>query len=434
MTDLNQGDHQAVDFIAPLQQEGTKAVLRAWLKQAGESVSKDEPVVELETDKVVVEIGAPCNGILEVVLAEGTDAEPGAVLGRIKRPDNQPVIGATCTTPVEEATKSEAKIGLDMRLSPAVRRLVAEHDLDPGSLQGTGRGGRLTRENVIDAISSREQSPTTAVQRPATVTTNGAKESPASATQLPMEPKELPDLSSSNGPKVASHVPHSTMRRRIAEHMQYSVSVAPHVTAVFEADFSAIIAHRKQHKVSFAQQGINLTFTAYFIAAAVEAMRSAPEVNSRWHADYLEVFKDINIGVGAALGDKGLIVPVIHQAQDLSLQGIASRLQERTEAARTGKLRPADVQGGTFTISNHGVSGSLFASPIIINQPQSAILGIGALEKRVVVREVEGVESYQSRPLAYVSLTIDHRVLDGSQTNAWLSRFVEVLQSWPLHG
>jgi 2-oxoglutarate dehydrogenase E2 component (dihydrolipoamide succinyltransferase) len=148
----------------------------------------------------------------------------------------------------------------------------------------------------------------------------------------------------------------------------------------------------------------------------------------------LEIFRDVNIGVGASLGDKGLIVPVIHQAQDLSLMGIASRLQDVTEAARNGKLKPADVQGGTFTISNHGVSGSLFASPIIINQPQSAILGIGALEKRVVVREVEGIDTFQARPMAYVSLTIDHRVLDGSQTNAWLSRFVEVLQTWSLTG
>ncbi|MNQ81597.1 Dihydrolipoyllysine-residue acetyltransferase component of pyruvate dehydrogenase complex [compost metagenome] len=174
-----------------------------------------------------------------------------------------------------------------------------------------------------------------------------------------------------------------------------------------------------------------MTFTSYFVAACVEAMRVAPEVNSRWHADHLELFTDVNIGIGAALGDKGLIVPVIHQAQQLSLLGIAQRLQRATDAARTGKLKPNDVQGGTFTISNHGVSGSLFASPIIINQPQSAILGIGALEKRVVVKELDGVDSFQVKPMAYVSLTIDHRVLDGSQTNAWLSRFVEVLEKWP---
>ncbi len=143
------------------------------------------------------------------------------------------------------------------------------------------------------------------------------------------------------------------------------------------------------------------------------------------------MFGDINIGVGTALGDKGLIVPVIHQANSLSLLGLATRLQDLTERARTGKLAPSDVQNGTFTISNHGVSGSLIATPIIINQPQSAILGVGKLEKRVVVREVGGADSIQIRPLAFVSLSIDHRVLDGAQTNAWLTRFVEVLETWP---
>jgi 2-oxoglutarate dehydrogenase E2 component (dihydrolipoamide succinyltransferase) len=160
-------------------------------------------------------------------------------------------------------------------------------------------------------------------------------------------------------------------------------------------------------------------------------MRAVPAVNSRWHADALELFDDINIGIGTALGDKGLVVPVVHRAQALSLHGIAARLQEATAAARAGKLSPADVQGGTFTISNHGVSGSLLAAPIIINQPQTAILGVGRVEKRVVVREVGGSDAMLIRPMAYVSLTIDHRALDGHQTNAWLTRFVEILESWP---
>jgi 2-oxoglutarate dehydrogenase E2 component (dihydrolipoamide succinyltransferase) len=160
-------------------------------------------------------------------------------------------------------------------------------------------------------------------------------------------------------------------------------------------------------------------------------MKVAPAINSRWHEDRLEIFDDINIGVGTALGSKGLIVPVLHQAQRLSLQGIAARLEQLVEKARAEMLSAQDVKGGTFTISNHGVSGSLFASPIIINQPQSAILGVGKLEKRVVVREVDGIDSIQIRPMAYVSLTIDHRVVDGHQTNAWLTRFVEVMESWP---
>ncbi|MGZ8337578.1 MAG: 2-oxo acid dehydrogenase subunit E2, partial [Allosphingosinicella sp.] len=232
---------------------------------------------------------------------------------------------------------------------------------------------------------------------------------------------------------IRSHfVPHDRMRLAIAQNMQRSVTEAPHVTAVFEADFSAIIAHREAHKAAFAKKGVKLTYTAYLVAAAAEAMKVAPAINSRWHDDRLELYDDINIGVGTALGSKGLIVPVLRQVQKLSLKGIASGLDDLIERARKEKLTGADVRGGTFTISNHGVSGSLFASPIIINQPQSAILGVGKLEKRVVVREIGGVDAIQIRPLAYVSLTIDHRVVDGHQTNAWLSRFVELLESWPI--
>jgi 2-oxoglutarate dehydrogenase E2 component (dihydrolipoamide succinyltransferase) len=214
--------------------------------------------------------------------------------------------------------------------------------------------------------------------------------------------------------------------------MQRSLSEAPHVTAVFEADFSAIVAHRDAHKAAFAKKGVKLTYTAYLVAAAAEAMKVAPAINSRWHADRLELFDDINIGVGTALGSKGLIVPVLRKVQQLSLKGVAAGLDELIEKARAETLTPADIKGGTFTISNHGVSGSLFAAPIIINQPQSAILGVGKLEKRVVVREIGGVDAIQIRPMAYVSLTIDHRVVDGHQTNGWLSRFVEILESWPL--
>jgi 2-oxoglutarate dehydrogenase E2 component (dihydrolipoamide succinyltransferase) len=160
-------------------------------------------------------------------------------------------------------------------------------------------------------------------------------------------------------------------------------------------------------------------------------MKAAPAINSRWHADRLELYDDVNIGVGTALGEKGLIVPVLRKVQTLSLKGIAAGLDELVGKARREQLTAKDVSGGTFTLSNHGVSGSLFAAPIIINQPQSAILGIGKLEKRVVVREVDGADAIQIRPMAYVSLTIDHRVVDGHQTNAWLTRFVELLESWP---
>jgi 2-oxoglutarate dehydrogenase E2 component (dihydrolipoamide succinyltransferase) len=285
-----------------------------------------------------------------------------------------------------------------------VKRLLAEHKLSPDGITGTGRDGRITHKDV-EAFLDR-----------------AASVPPASSRQEPHAGK-MPAL---------RRVPHDAMRRSIAEHMLRSVATAPHVTAVFEADFSAVAAHRASHKDAYAKAGAPLTYSAYVIKAAAEAMRVSPNVNARWHDDFLEVFEDVNIGMGVALGEKGLIVPVIRQAQTLSLEQIAFKLGDLTERARSNQLKPADVQGGTFTISNHGVSGSLLATPIIINQPQSAILGVGKLEKRVVVREVSCQDAILVRPMAYVSLTIDHRVLDGHQTNAWLTRFVEVLENWPL--
>jgi 2-oxoglutarate dehydrogenase E2 component (dihydrolipoamide succinyltransferase) len=284
-----------------------------------------------------------------------------------------------------------------------VKRAVLQHDLNPDHIEGTGRNGRITRADVDRAIEA------------------------ATRVSKPVEgiiPATTGDIRSHD-------IPHDRMRLAIAGNMQRSVTEAPHVTAVFEADFSAIMKHREAHKAAWAKKGVKLTYTAYMVAAAAEAMKVAPAINSRWHADRLELFDDINIGVGTALGSKGLIVPVVRKVQQLNLKGIAARLDELIEKARGEKLTSADIRGGTFTISNHGVSGSLFAAPIIINQPQSAILGVGKLEKRVVVREAGGVDTIQIRPMAYVSLTIDHRVVDGHQTNAWLTRFVELLETWP---
>lgn len=402
-----------IDVLVPVEQEGTKAVVRTWLKQIGQRVEENEPLVELETDKVAMEVPAPAAGVLrEIVLDIDADAVPGAVLGRIAteveaeapRPEpdlpSPPKPGARGRT---SAGSFRSEQGRETRLSPSVKRAVLQHDLDPGHIQGTGRNGRITRADVDRAVEE-----ATKVSKPV----EGVI--PAAAGD------------------IRSHfLPHDRMRLAIAQNMHRSVTDAPHVTAVFEADFSAIMAHREAHKAAYAKKGVKLTYTAYLVAAAAEAMKVAPAINSRWHADRLELYDDINIGVGTALGEKGLIVPVVRKVQQLNLKGIAAQLDELIEKARREKLTAADIRGGTFTISNHGVSGSLFAAPIIINQPQSAILGVGKLEKRVVVREVAGVDTIQIRPMAYVSLTIDHRVVDGHQTNAWLSRFVEVLESWP---
>ncbi len=419
---------KSIDVTAPVEQEGTKAVVKNWYVAIGETIKEGEPLVELETDKVAVEVPAPASGVLlEILIDADGEAEPGGVLGRLgdsagdrswdgprkEEAPLQPVKTNGATRHVDQPMQSEKTI--EHRLSPSVRRIVAEHNLDPSTIAGTGKGGRLTRGDVRQFL-DRGGKPT--------ITPNRA--GPSKKARAPGGETVETDLG------MAQRIPHDTMRRRIAEHMAHSVQTAPHVTAVFEADFSAIVAHRNAHKGDYARRGVKLTFTSYMISACVEAMKVAPSVNSQWHDDYLDVFDDINIGVGTALGDKGLVVPVVRQAQAKSHFGIAKELQTLTQNARDGKLAPSDVRGGTFSISNHGTSGSLVATPIIINQPQSAILGVGKLEKRAIVRTVDGVDSIQIRPMAYVSLTIDHRVIDGAQTNAWLTRFVEVIETWPI--
>lgn len=391
-----------IDIKAPEEQEGTKAVVRAWLKQVGDTVAENDPLVELETDKVAQEVPAPAAGVLaEIILEADAEAEPGAILGRL-----EPVNGASIERPAVSApamtTPAAVSSSEDIPLSPAVRRAVREHNIDPSTIEGTGRGGRITRADVDAAVSVRAKPSSIPTKAPAPEAVGGVRT-----------------------------VPHDRMRRTIAENMVNSVTAAPHVTAVFEADFSAIMAHRNASKAALAAKGVNLTFTAYIVSAAAKAMAVSPAINGRWFDDKVELYDDVNIGVGTALGEAGLVVPVIRRVQDMTVEDIAARLTDLTIRARENKLTPQDMRGGTFTISNHGVSGSLIASPIIINQPQSAILGVGKLEKRVVVREVGGADAIQIRPMSYVSLTIDHRIVDGHQTNAWLTKFVDILESWP---
>jgi len=240
------------------------------------------------------------------------------------------------------------------------------------------------------------------------------------------------DARSSDVTGGSHRIPHSAMRKRIAEHMVQSLlHTAPHVTTVFEADMTAVLAHRQAHRDEFAKRGVPLTLTAYFLLATVDAIGVVPEANSRWTDSALEVFDSIHIGVATALEEGGgLVVPVLRDVQSRDLFTTAQGLNDLVVRAREGGLTPADVRGGTFTISNHGVSGSLVATPIIINQPQAAILGVGKLEKRPVVVEEHGEERVAIRPRCYVTLTIDHRVMDGHQANRFLQTLVTRLTNW----
>lgn len=392
-----------IEVRVPDEQEGTKAVVRAWLKKVGETVAVNDPLVELETDKVTQEVPSPAAGVLtEILLDTDDEAEPGALLARISAGVYDPLpfdAGETRTKPEPSVTARPATAGgeAEGRLSPSVRRALLQHNIDPSRIKGTGRDGRITRDDVDRAVAS--------------AAADGAGQ-PSSA-----QPHQF----------AAQDIPHDRMRLKIAENMVRAVSEAPHVTALFEADFSAIAAH----KAAMAAKGVKLSYTAYLIKAAAEAMAVAPAINGRWEEDRIAVSPTINIGVGTALGDKGLVVPVVKDSGALTLEEVGRKLDDLTSRARSGSLTAADVSGGSFTISNHGVSGSLLASPIILHAGQAAILGVGKLEKRVVVREVNGQDAILIRPMAYVTLTIDHRVVDGHQTNAWLTRFVEIIEGWP---
>ncbi len=445
--------HSIDIILSAAQLEGTSATLSKWLVAVGSTVKSGDPIIELETDKVAMEICSPADGVLQETLAnEGDEIAVEAILGRLAANDSAPdAFAESCA--VEPSTASESvcaelapyhpvhsnPAGLDSALShsdrsnsagsistgsisnnsdartligPAVRRLLRQHGLDIGMIAGSGRRGRVTRDDVNAYL----------------------------ATRTPIHPHPLegacqnsPYASSERSPRPlqGTLVAHTPMRKAIAKHMVASLlHTSPHVTSVFEMDLSNVIEHRRWHQQEFAGLGVKLTFSAYFIAASAVALKAVPQVNARFHEDALELFDDINIGVATALGDDGLVVPVVQQVQSMTLFEIARALTQQTEQARNRTLTPADMQNGTFTISNHGVSGSLFAAPIIINQPQVAILGVGKLDKRVVVETVAGVDTMVIKPICYVSLSIDHRALDGHHANSFLSAFVDAIEHW----
>lgn len=429
-----------VEVRAPSEQsEGTRSQIVRWLKSAGEAVVRDEPLIEVETDKVTVEIAAPVSGVLREILKQAhEEVAPGELLGRIETGASEalgaspvqssPAAGAredagapvavpaVPAVPAAQGADSAARGGADAagRMSPAVKRLLAERGIEPAAVRGTGQGGRITVDDVLQHDSTGREAPR--------------------AARGPV-PTRAP------APGSGRLVPHSPLRKRIAEHMVRSLlETAPHVTTVFEADFSAVLAHRARHREAYARAGAPLTLTAYMLAACVGAIRAVPEANARWTPEALEIFDRIDIGVATALPDRGLIVPVVRNVQGLRLEEIARELARLVSLAREDRLTPEDVRGGTFTISNHGVSGSLLAAPIVINQPQSAILGVGKVEKRPVVIEQPagpsdaepGAERIIAQPRGFVTLTIDHRVMDGHRANRFLEVLVQALEHWPL--
>jgi 2-oxoglutarate dehydrogenase E2 component (dihydrolipoamide succinyltransferase) len=404
--------------------EGTVSI---WLKTVGDSIDEYEALVEVSTDKVTTEIPAPASGtILEIYVEEGETVKAGTPLCLIgaagEAPDDE-------TSPVAEAQHASSGNGhvekqaarpasITPRMSPVVARMVAEHDLDINQIPGTGREGRVTKKDV-EAYLQREPSSQTV-----TATQEAPWEEPADGN-LFRPTREIPIEAIPEG-APGELIRLNQMRSAIAEHMVRSkLQTAPHVTTVAEADMSRVLAHLDANKPTLAKQGVNLTLTAYFVQAMVAACQQYPILNCEWRAEGIYLHHAINVGVAVAL-DEGLIVPVIDHAEDLNLIGTARRVNDLATRARSKKLTPDEVRGGTISLSNHGVSGSLFATPII-NQPQSAIMGVGIMEKRVKVID----DAIAIRPCCYIGLTFDHRVADGASADGWLMVVKKTLENWP---
>ena len=441
----------AIEVVMPqLGESVVEGTVTKWLKQINDEVQEFEPLVEINTDKVDTEVPSPASGTLIVLyVGEGETVQAGTVLAMIGEPGEDvplPEDGREAAEPITDvpaavvgdqaepvvpdrsAPASPRKAGDLGFISPVVARIAAEHSLDLAMVSGSGRGGRITKKDVLAFLQTRESLPDVApweqpasgeLFRPTEEVFAAAPETPAEegAMATPGTVQELDPI-----------------RRTIAEHMVRSKHTSPHVTTVMEVDMSRVIAHRQAHKEAFRRDGVNLTFTAYMVAASVSALKAVPIVNSSRSDEGIRLHKQVNIGVAVSLGEKGLIVPIIKDADQLSLLAISRTVNDLAERARGGRLQTDEVQGGTFTITNHGVGGSLFATPII-NQPQAAILGVGAIQKRVVVVEGrsaagDATHSMAIRPMLYLTLTIDHRILDGAIGDLFLAKVVNRLQTW----
>ncbi len=430
--------------------EGT---VTKWLKSPGEPVQEFEPLVEINTDKVDTEIPSTAAGtLLEILVPEGTTVQAGAVLALIGVPEDAQTAPAAppqappqpemelATTPAAKPAIAPREAGGDRAgersrdlgfISPVVARIAQEHHIDLAQVKGTGLGGRITKRDVLAYLE----------RRPPGEPALESQEVPLPPRLSPaLEPEARPASAAPAPPiSVASAagdiLPLTPVRKLIAEHMVQSKRTSPHVTTVMEADLSRVVAHRQANQQSYEQQGVHLTFTPYFIAAAVAAIQALPMANSSWSEAGILLHREINIGIATSLGEEGLIVPVIKDAGALSLLGLARAVNDLASRARAHKLQPDEVKGGTFTITNHGTSGSLFATPII-HQPQAAILGVGAIQKRVVVVEIPDLpgagsqEAIAIRPMVYLTLTFDHRIMDGAMGDDFLGKVVEFLQNY----
>ena len=411
--------------------EGT--VIR-WLKKVGDKVERDEPLFEISTDKVDAEIPSPAAGTLtKILVKENQTVEVNAVVAEINGEgpvtagvsvpaheaaphplgvpapprDPEPAAspaGAPLIAPAPSASAEGA--GPKIRSSPLVRRIAKEKHVDLALVKGTGQGGRISKEDILKYVAGRSAAATTGSVTPA----------------APPPVKGPSPIAFSRQVQV---VPMTPMRKQIAEHMILSRRTSAHVTTVFEVEMTRIAETRAQYAVEFERRhGLKLTYTPFFAKAAIEAIKQFPIINASVEGDNIVYERDVNIGMAVAL-DTGLIVPVLRHADEKSFLGLARAVTDLAERARSKRLSVDEVQGGTFTITNPGVFGSLFGTPII-NQPQVAILGVGAIEKRAVVRN----DAIAIRPMVYLVLSFDHRVIDGAVADQFMAKIKASLENW----
>ncbi len=421
------------DIVMPQMGESiVEGTITKWLKKPGDKIQRDEPLFEISTDKVDAEIPAPASGVLQDIrVSEGATVQVNTVVGTIasdgesvgaktSKSNSQPA-AAPEKSKEEPAAKDEAsapspKAAPDerdddqTRSSPLVRKMAREHDIDLSRVSGTGLGGRITKQDVLTFIEG-HGSPAPAV------TTTSAAAAPAPApSRVASVPGDL--------------VPLTQMRKIIAQRMIESRRTSAHVHCMFEVDITSIVHLRNKTKSAFEQRnGVRLTFMPFFVRAAIIALQQFPIVNASMEGDGIRYHRNVNVGIAVAL-DWGLIVPVLKNAGDLNFLGLQRGISDLGERARTKKLRPEDVEGSTFTVTNPGQFGAVFGLPII-NQPNSAIMGVGGIAKApVVVSDKEGNDSIAIRSLVHLTLGYDHRIIDGAVADQFMALVKKTLENW----
>jgi 2-oxoglutarate dehydrogenase E2 component (dihydrolipoamide succinyltransferase) len=417
----------ATDVVMPQMGESIfEGTITKWLKKVGEQVTRDEPLFEISTDKVDAEIPAPVSGVLTAIKAEsGQTVQVNSVVaiigGTSSAVSAAPAAPAPQTAaPVAAAPQPPASApvaaGEEVRTSPLVRKLATEHNVDLRQVAGTGAGGRVTKDDILAFIERAKSAPVVAAPV--------AQASPVEQrTAAPAAPSKF-----AGTPGVIE--PMSVMRKKIAEHMIASRRTSAHVHTVFDVDMTRVVKLRDKNKNRFLKDtGLKLTYTPFFIRAVAQALRAWPIMNSSVEGDSINYKRDINIGIAVAL-DWGLLVPVIRHADELSFVGLQRALNDLGERARTKKLKPEEVAGGTFTITNPGIFGASFGLPII-NQPQVAILDLGAIVKKpVVLTDKDGNDTLAIRSMITMAIGFDHRVVDGAVADQFMMVIKSILENW----